>query len=137
MRCANPARIGIVALAALVGGAGCQTAGNPGWIELFNGRDLAGWTPRNHTQWFSWKVVDGLLVNEPHPRKGGVDIYSTAMFDDFELHTEFMVPPDSNSGVYLRGRYEIQINSYSRELNKDGMGAIYSLHAPSEYACRL
>lgn len=135
MRCANLARIGTVAIAALAG-AGCQTTSGPGWIELFNGKDLAGWTPRNQTQWYSWKVVDGILVNQPDPQKGGVDIYSDAMLDDFDLHTEFKVPPNSNSGVYLRGRYEIQINSHSGPLDAGAMGAIYSLYAPSENASK-
>lgn len=105
-----------------------------GWIDLFNGKDLAGWTLRDPNHHNSWSVKDGILTNVPHAEKHGVDIYSDAMFDDFELHVEFKVPKDSNSGVYLRGRYEVQINSYDGKLDGGSMGAIYGQHTPSEAA---
>src|SRR5438094_9414333 len=76
---------------------------------LFNGRDLTGWQPINNTpeaadSHFSnhWTVKDGQLVNEAR----GSNLRTTRTFNDFKVHVEFNCPPDENSGIYLRGRYE-------------------------------
>jgi hypothetical protein len=73
-------------------------------LRLFNGRDLDGWTPVEAGAG-SWNVVDGALVSAGN----GSDLRSTALFGDFRLHLEFLCAPGANSGVYLRGRYEVQI----------------------------
>src|SRR5207253_11289430 len=70
---------------------------------LFNGRDLTGWEPDDPSQ-NHWKARDGELVNE----KAGANIRLKQAFDDFKLHIEYNCPQNGNSGVYLRGRYEIQ-----------------------------
>jgi len=75
------------------------------WIEPFNGRDLAGWRMRHPDREHKWVVHDGILENTGP----GVDIITEREFGDFELHIEYMVPKDSNSGIYLRGQYELQI----------------------------
>ncbi len=76
-----------------------------------------------------WTVEDGTLVcSKPH---GGNDLLTEKKFTDFELHVEFQAT--SNSGVYLQGRYEIQIdNSFGRKPSKHGCGAIYGQIAPSK-----
>jgi hypothetical protein len=78
-----------------------------GWGEpvALIGDDLAGWQPRSSRHPGCWTVEDGILSATPPC----VDIISTARFDDFRLHLEFRYPPGSNSGAYLRGRYEVQI----------------------------
>jgi hypothetical protein len=79
---------------------------------LFNGKDLTGWQPINNTPeaadaHFSshWTVKNGELVNEAR----GSNLRTTRTFGDFKVHVEFSCPPDENSGVYLRGRYEAQV----------------------------
>jgi hypothetical protein len=80
----------------------------PQWgkpTQLFNGRDLSGWTPSDPGSAASWKVENGTLVSPGH----GPELITDAKFEDFKLHVEFNCAPGSNSGVYLRGRYELQI----------------------------
>jgi hypothetical protein len=93
---------------------------------LFNGRNLDGWEPigdpANH-----WVARDGLLVNEDH----GANLKTTRKFDDFEVHFEVNCPDQSNSGFYLRGRYEIQLEyEVPPEPPERGMGSIYGRIAP-------
>jgi hypothetical protein len=94
---------------------------------LFNGKDLSGWTAdkpdKNH-----WKVENGELVNE----SPGANIRTDRKFDDFKLHIEFNCPQKGNSGVYLRGRYEVQVEyEAAKEDNLHSMGSIYGFIGPS------
>ena len=80
----------------------------PKWgkpTSLFNGKDLSGWQPSDPNATATWKVENGTLVSPGH----GPELITAAKFDDFKLHIEFNCAPKSNSGVYLRGRYEVQI----------------------------
>ena len=114
------------------------TTGEPAWdepIELFDGRTLDGWSLRDPKAKMGWAVVDGeLAVVES---KDNADLVSDQIFQDMKLHLEFNVEPKSNSGVYLRGRYEIQILD-NPEMTGDthGAGALYSRIAPSEDATK-
>jgi len=96
---------------------------------LFNGKDLSGWEPtdaaHNH-----WVARDGELLNETK----GANLRSTRKFDDFKLHIEFNCPVDGNSGVYLRGRYEVQVEYEPLDRNppERAIGSIYGFLAPSE-----
>jgi len=95
---------------------------------LFNGKDLTGWEPDNPST-SHWMVENGELVNE----KKGANIRTTRKFDDLKLHIEYNCPQGGNSGVYLRGRYEVQVE-YERPGTNDkyhGMGSIYGFLAPS------
>src|SRR5205823_1500922 len=99
---------------------------------LFNGKDTRGWHLR-HEGHNGWKVEDGILTNTPPSS----DLVSDEKFRDFEVHYEFKIPKGSNSGFYLRGRYEIQIfdsNGKPPGVHEDG--AIYGQFAPSEIASR-
>lgn len=95
------------------------------WKDLFNGEDLTGWKMRHTDREHKWVVHDGILDNTD---RGGVDIITEEEFGDFELHIEYLVPEDSNSGIYLRGRYEIQIlDSLGKEFSYPAEnGAIYN-----------
>jgi hypothetical protein len=73
---------------------------------LFNGKNLDGWEPVRTAKELHWTVEDGVLVNQEH----GGNIKTTRKFDDFKLHFEVRCPERSNSGFFLRGRYEIQIS---------------------------
>jgi hypothetical protein len=72
---------------------------------LFNSRNLDGWQPIGNPANSHWTVKDGLLVNEEH----GANLRTTRSFDDFKVHFEVNCPDGGNSGFYLRGRYEVQI----------------------------
>jgi hypothetical protein len=79
---------------------------------LFDGKDLSGWEPINNTPEFletrgesHWTVKNGELTNEAK----GSNLRTKKTFNDFKLHVEFNCPPGENSGIYLRGRYEVQV----------------------------
>jgi hypothetical protein len=105
--------------------------------KLFDGATLNGWRLRNPKAKNGWAVVNGeLAVVEP---KGNADLVSEATFQDMQLHLEFNVDPKSNSGVYLRGRYEVQIldnPDAKMALDTHGCGAVYSRLAPKEDATK-
>jgi hypothetical protein len=102
------------------------TWGKP--IQLFTGRDLSGWKMSDPRATPTWRVEDGTLVSPGH----GPEIISDAKFEDFKLHLEFNCAPGSNSGVYLRGRYELQIED---DPEPEGptmrTGGVYGFLAPS------
>jgi hypothetical protein len=105
-------------------------------IVLFNGRNLDGWRLTHPGQRNGWSAQNGLLVNQPvqpdgQPRISYGNLRTERDFEDFHLALEVNVPPDGNSGVYLRGIYEIQVSdSYGKALNSHHMGAVYSRIAP-------
>ena len=109
-------------------------------VSLFNGKDLTGWRLINEKQINGFKVVDGQLVNDPVQNEGAPHISygnlrTEKEFEDFNLKLEVNIPEGSNSGVYLRGMYEIQVmDSYKRELNPHNMGAVYSRIMPTSAA---
>lgn len=105
-------------------------------IQLFNGKDLTGWKLINPKQANGFKVVDGVLVNDPvNPEGQRVNfgnLRTEKEFEDFKLTLELNVPEHSNSGVYLRGMYEIQVvDSYGKELDSHNMGGLYSRIKPT------
>jgi hypothetical protein len=95
---------------------------------LFNGKDLTGWEPIGAPATSHWIVKDGLLINEEH----GANLKTTAKFDDFKLHFEVNCPNLANSGFYLRGRYEVQLEYEvaGSEPPERSMGAIYGRIGP-------
>ena len=101
----------------------------PSWgapIRLFNGKDLTGWHALGTNQ---WQAVNGVLTSP----KSGANLVSDRTFTDYQLHLEFRYPKGSNSGVYQRGRYEVQIeDSVSTEPQNDMLGGVYGFIAPSE-----
>jgi hypothetical protein len=100
-------------------------------VKPFDGKTLDGWHLRDAKAKNGWAVENGeLVVVEP---KGNSDLVSDATFQDMKLHLEFNVDPKSNSGVYLRGRYEVQIldnPDAKMALDTHGCGAVYSRLAP-------
>ena len=97
-------------------------------IELFNGRDLSGWIPVEKDRENNWKAVDGIL----HSDQSGANLRTVDEFRDFKLRLEWMIPPGSNSGVYLRGRYETQVaDDYGKEPYSRGVGGVYGQLTPS------
>ncbi len=102
-------------------------------VKLFNGTDLAGWHAVGGGGTNQWKAVAGVLTNT---QRGG-NLVTDGTYGDFTLHLEFRYPPTGNSGVYLRGRYEAQIeDSTGRETSTGGLGAIYGFLIPNENAAK-
>jgi hypothetical protein len=104
---------------------------DPKWgkpTQLFNGKDLSGWVQSDPGATAKWKVENGTLVSPGH----GAELITQVKFADFKLHVEFNCAPASNSGVYLRGRYELQIED---DPEPEGptmrTGGVYGFLAPS------
>jgi len=97
--------------------------------SLFNGRNLDGWEPIGNVAHNHWTVKDGLLVNEAH----GANLRTTREFNDFKVHFEVNCPENGNSGFYLRGRYEVQIEYEALNENppERRIGSVYGRIAPS------
>jgi hypothetical protein len=105
-------------------------------ITLFNGRDLTGWRLIEPQLENGWKVESGALVNRPvqtpgQPEKRYGNLRTDREFEDFNLTLEVKVPPGNNSGIYLRGIYEVQVlDSHGKPVDSHHMGAIYSRITP-------
>ncbi|HXY10542.1 MAG TPA: DUF1080 domain-containing protein [Terriglobales bacterium] len=105
---------------------GVPTWGTP--VVLFNGKDLTGWREEQPEASPKWKVEDGVLVSPGH----GPELINQDKFEDFKLHIEFNCGSNANSGVYLRGRYEVQIEDNSlEEPPSHHTGGVYGFLAPS------
>jgi Domain of Unknown Function (DUF1080) len=108
-----------------------KRASAPKWgkpISLFNGKDLTGWRPDKPNPASMWKVEDGNLVSPGH----GPELINDSKFEDFKLHVEFKCDEKSNSGIYLRGRYEVQVETNSeQEPSSHHTGGVYGFIAPS------
>jgi hypothetical protein len=96
---------------------------SPKWgkpVELFNGKDLTGWTQAASEK--KWTVADGALVSPGN----GPELINKSKFQNFKLHVEFNCGDDANSGVYLRGRYEVQVETESAaEPPSHHLGSVY------------
>jgi hypothetical protein len=105
--------------------------GTPTWgkpIPLFNGKDLTGWKPEKANTPTLWKVENGSIITPGN----GPDLINDSKFQDFKLHVEFNCGEKSNSGVYLRGRYEVQIETDSiDEPPSHHTGGVYGFLAPT------
>jgi len=105
-------------------------------ITLFNGRDLTGWRMIEPKADNGWVVESGALVNRPvqvegQPKKRYGNLRTEREFEDFNLKLEVKVPAHNNSGIYLKGIYEVQVlDSHGQPLDSHNMGAIYSRIAP-------
>ena len=103
----------------------------PKWgkpIDLFNGKDLSGWRMDHPSGTPVCKVENGAMIS---PGNGPELIYD-GKFEDFKLHVEFNCGENSNSGVYLRGRYEVQVETDSiEEPPSHHMGGVYGFLAPT------
>ena len=102
-------------------------------VKLFNGKDLTGWSAMIPGKELGWSVKDGILANSAAAN----NLISTQKFWNFELHAEFKLREHSNSGIGLRGRYEIQIqDDYGKPCDTHCNGALYSRIAPAVNASR-
>jgi hypothetical protein len=109
-------------------------------ISLFNGKDLSGWKTFGGGP-SGWRAENGVLINhapqEPGKHKTYANIRTEREFEDFKLTCEFRVPPGGNSGIYLRGIYEVQVSdAFGKPPESHMLGAIYSRITPTENAAK-
>lgn len=99
-------------------------------VRLFSGTTLAGWHASGDNQ---WRAEGGILRN----LKAGANLVTDRTFSDFKLHIEFRYPRGSNSGVYLRGRHEVQIvDSTNAEPTSELLGGVYGFLPPNELVAK-
>lgn len=99
-------------------------------INLIQQNDLKGWQAMGPNQW----VVENGILKSP---KSGSNLVTTEKFNDFKLHVEFRYPKGSNSGIYLRGRYEVQVmDSKGNDPVPGEFGGVYGFIAPSEQVAK-
>ncbi len=111
-----------------------------GAVPLFNGHNLDGWRLVEPGAVNGWSAHDGILSNnatqeEGKPHRSYGNLRTAAEYADFMLHAETRVPKGGNSGIYLRGIYEVQVfDSFGKPLDSHNMGAIYSRIKPTASA---
>ena len=105
--------------------------GNP--VVLFNGKDMSGWKLQFTERPSGWIVADGVMNNA----ETGNNIFSEQEFKDFKLQMEYKLDKDSNSGLYLRGRYEMQVlDDFGKEPTLTGHMSVYGRARPSVNASK-
>jgi len=106
-------------------------------VQLIAENDLSGWKLLEEKAENGWSVENGVLENNPvhaekkeHTQYGNLRTRDT--FEDFNLTLDVKIPEGGNSGVYLKGLYEVQVyDTYGKELDSHHMGALYSRITPS------
>jgi hypothetical protein len=110
-----------------------------GFQPLFNGEDLMGWKLRNADGRQSWSILPGgILKNTVENGVHGTDLVTEKKYRNFTVRYEFMTPDNSNSGFYLRGRFEIQIlgDHGKGEPTKTCNGSLYNFKAPDKFVTK-
>ena len=96
-------------------------------VELFDGKTLDTWNLQIANRPSGWSIVDGAMTNE----KGANNLVSKQTFKDFKIQAEYKIEPGSNSGIYLRGRYELQVlDDFGKPAEEHGHMAIYAWVKP-------
>ena len=113
-------------------------AGDDGFRALFNGTNTAGWHLRKADGHNTWTVENGVLKNTVAKGEHGTDLVTDQKFQNFTVKYEFMVPDNSNSGFYLRGRHEIQIlGDFAKgKTGLGGNGALYNFKVPDQFVSK-
>ena len=109
-----------------------KKAGTPGKpISLIDKNSLKGWKALGEKS--QWVVENGVLKNPA----SGANLVTEQKFSNFKLRVEFRYPKGSNSGIYLRGRYEVQImDSEGHDAAPGEFGGIYGFISPSEQVAK-
>ncbi|HEX5221069.1 MAG TPA: DUF1080 domain-containing protein [Verrucomicrobiae bacterium] len=113
-------------------------ADQTGFVALFNGTNTAGWHLRKADGHNTWTVGNGILKNTVAKGEHGTDLVTDQKFQNFTVKYEFMVPDNSNSGFYLRGRHEIQIlGDFTKgKTALGGNGALYNFKVPDQFVSK-
>ncbi|MDD2792199.1 MAG: DUF1080 domain-containing protein [Sediminibacterium sp.] len=100
-------------------------------INLLNGKNTESWHASGSNN--QWKIINGVLTSP----QSGSNLITDQKFEDFKLHIEFRYPVGSNSGVYLRGRYEVQVeDNAGKEPSSTYFGGIYGFLTPNEMVAK-
>jgi hypothetical protein len=103
---------------------GRHTLGAP--VVLFEGKSLDAFGGQRPGE-LNWSIEEGVMTNGEHAN----NLVSKEKFKDFKLNAEYKVGPGTNSGIYLRGRYELQVlDDYGKPPFDRGHMAIYGWKAP-------
>lgn len=106
---------------------GSWREGHP--VDVFNGHDISNWYGLTGAPSPGWSVEGGILKGNG----AATDLISNEKFWNFKLHVEYRTPAKSNSGIGLRGRYEVQIlEDHGRPLDRHSNAALYSRIVPTE-----
>ena len=114
-------------------------ADEQGFRPLFNGKDVTGWKLRNPGGHNSWSILPGgVLKNTVEGGVHGTDLLTEQKFWNFTVRYEYMTPDGSNSGFYLRGRYEVQIlgDYKSGKATTTCNGSLYNFKAPDQFVTK-
>ncbi|HYE75086.1 MAG TPA: DUF1080 domain-containing protein, partial [Blastocatellia bacterium] len=102
-------------------------------VMLFDGKTLDEWTVQDKNKPMGWKIEGDTMTNVPHAN----NLVSKKQFKDFRIQCEYKLEKGSNSGIYLRGRYELQVlDDYGKEPKSHGHMALYSRVAPKVNASK-
>jgi len=109
-----------------------------GFVPLLNRKDTSGWHLRNPTGHNSWTVDNGILKNTVNKGEHGTDLVTDKKFRNFIVKYEYLVPDNSNSGFYLRGRHEIQIlgDFGAGKACNSCNGSLYSFKSPDKFVSK-
>jgi hypothetical protein len=96
-------------------------------VELFNGTSYDAFRPQTGDKVVNWSIEDGAMTNAPPSS----NLVSKQKFKDFRIEAEYKLAPNSNSGIYLRGRYELQVlDDYGKPVESHGHMSVYAWSAP-------
>jgi hypothetical protein len=96
-------------------------------VELFDGKSMDAWDVQTKGKPMGWSVVDGTMTNVPKAN----NLISKQKFQDYKIHAEYKLEPESNSGIYIRGRYELQVlDDFGKPPHDRSHMSIYGWHAP-------
>jgi hypothetical protein len=110
---------------------GKHTYGTP--VVLFDGKSLDGFGVQNPKVPMNWSIEEGVMTNGEHAN----NLVSKQKFKDFKLNAEYKVGPGTNSGIYLRGRYELQVlDEFGKPTFERGHMSIYGWKAADVYASK-
>jgi hypothetical protein len=115
-----------------------SAADEEGFVQLFNGTNTTRWHLRNASGHNSWTVENGVLKNTVNSGEHGTDLVTDKKYWNFTVRYDFLVPSNSNSGFYLRGRHEIQIvgDFHKGATSLGGNGALYNFKAPDKFVSK-
>jgi hypothetical protein len=101
---------------------------------LLDGKSMDAWGVQRKDRPMKWTIEDGAMTNDP---PGSNNLVSKQKFQDFKIHAEYKLETNSNSGIYLRGRYELQVlDDYGKPPETHGHMSIYAWKAPAVNASK-
>lgn len=103
-------------------------------VPLFDGRTMDAWGVQHTANPMNWSVIDGVMTSAD---KGGNNLVSKQKFQDFKIEAEYAIAPGSNGGIYLRGRYELQLlDDAGQAVTPQSHMAIYGRTPPATNASK-